>query len=100
MQLICNYKKAQVSCRIKVTEEQLKLAMSPKKRMEDAAVTSLRVALRDYQSHLEYLQDKLPKTNRRELDVKDVCNDFVSHYGFIKKQNDNNLFVTSPLKSL
>ena len=58
VQLICNCKKSQVSCRIDTTKDQLALAQYPKRRTEDIAITSLRSALREFESYLNFSRPK------------------------------------------
>lgn len=90
VQLICNCKKSQVSCRIDTTKDQLALAQYPKRRTEDIAITSLRSALREFESYLEFLQAKMPRIEMRKVDVKEIGEDFAEHFGLIKKRKVDN----------
>lgn len=90
VQLICNCKKSQVSCRIDTTKDQLALAQYPKRRTEDIAITSLRSALREFESYLEFLQAKMPRIEMRKVDVKEIGKDFAEHFGLIKKRKVDN----------
>ena len=90
VQLICNCKKSQVSCRINTTKDQLALAQYPKRRTEDIAITSLRSALREFESYLEFLQAKMPRIGMPKVDVKEIGEDFAEHFGLIKKRKVDN----------
>lgn len=90
VQLICNCKKSQVSCRIDTTKDQLALAQYPKRRTEDIAITSLRSALREFESYLEFLQAKMPRIGMPKVDVKEIGEDFAEHFGMIKKRKVDN----------
>lgn len=90
VQLICNCKKLQVSCRIDTTKDQLALAQYPKRRTEDIAITSLRSALREFESYLEFLQAKMPRIGMPKVDVKEIGEDFAEHFGLIKKRKVDN----------
>lgn len=90
VQLICNCKKSQVSCRIDTTKDQLALAQYPKRRTEDIAITSLRSALREFESYLEFLQAKMPRIGMPKVDVKEIGEDFAEHFGLIKKRKVDN----------
>lgn len=90
VQLICNCKKSQVSCRIDTTKDQLALAQYPKRRTEDIAITSLRSALREFESYLEFLQAKMPRIGMPKVDVKEIGQDFAEHFGLIKKRKVDN----------
>lgn len=90
VQLICNCKKSQVSCRIDTTKDQLALAQYPKRRTEDIAITSLRSALREFESYLEFLQAKMPRIEMPKVDVKEIGEDFAEHFGLIKKRKVDN----------
>lgn len=90
VQLICNCKKTQVSCRIDTTKDQLALAQYPKRRTEDIAITSLRSALREFESYLEFLQAKMPRIGMPKVDVKEIGQDFAEHFGLIKKRKVDN----------
>lgn len=90
VQLICNCKKSQVSCRIDATKDQLALAQYPKRRTEDIAITSLRSALREFESYLEFLQAKMPRIGMPKVDVKEIGEDFAEHFGLIKKRKVDN----------
>lgn len=90
VQLICNCKKSQVSCRIDTTKDQLALAQCPKRRTEDIAITSLRSALREFESYLEFLQAKMPRIGMPKVDVKEIGEDFAEHFGLIKKRKVDN----------
>ena len=90
VQLICNCKKSQVSCRIDTTKDQLALAQYPKRRTEDIAITSLRSALREFESYLEFLQSKMPRIGMPKVDVKEIGEDFAEHFGLIKKRKVDN----------
>lgn len=90
VQLICNRKKSQVSCRIDTTKDQLALAQYPKRRTEDIAITSLRSALREFESYLEFLQAKMPRIGMPKVDVKEIGEDFAEHFGLIKKRKVDN----------
>ena len=90
VQLICNCKKSQVSCRIDTTKDQLALAQYPKSRTEDIAITSLRSALREFESYLEFLQAKMPRIGMPKVDVKEIGQDFAEHFGLIKKRKVDN----------
>lgn len=90
VQLICNCKKSQVSCRIDTTKDQLALAQYPKRRTEDIAITSLRSALREFESYLEFLQAKMPRIGMPKVDVKEIGEDFAEHFGLVKKRKVDN----------
>lgn len=90
VQLICNCKKSQVSCRIDTTKDQLALAQYPKRRTEGIAITSLRSALREFESYLEFLQAKMPRIGMPKVDVKEIGEDFAEHFGLIKKRKVDN----------
>ena len=90
VQLICNCKKSQVSCRIDTTKDQLALAQYPKRRTEDIAITSLRSALREFESYLEFLQSKMPRIGMPKVDVKEIGEDFAEHFGLVKKRKVDN----------
>ena len=90
VQLICNCKKSQVSCRIDTTKDQLALAQYPKRRTEDIAITSLRGALREFESYLEFLKAKMPRIGMPKVDVKEIGEDFAEHFGLIKKRKVDN----------
>lgn len=72
LQLLGNYKKSQLSLKIRVSGDILALAQSHKKRGENSVVSELRAKLRTYEIFLEKLQKRIPEGGRRTLDVKNI----------------------------
>lgn len=96
LQLLGNYKKCQMSLKIRVTEANLALAKSCKKRGEHTEVSTLRSILRSYETFLENLQNRIPPGGRRSLDVKDIRAEFEEYFGFSprKQKEDTGAFVS------
>lgn len=86
LQLLGNYKKSQLSLKIRVTPDALALAQSRRKRGEAAEITSLRNVIRSYEMFLENLQRKIPEGGRRNLDIKEIRAEFEEHFGFVPRK--------------
>lgn len=97
LQLLGNYKKSQMSLKIRVKDDTLALANARKKRGEPSEVTSLRNALRSYETFLENVQRRIPEGGQRSIDVKNIRAEFEEYFGFVprkSKKEEPGAFVT------
>lgn len=86
LQLYSNYKKTQLSLKVRVTDEELELAQSVKKRHEGCKVSELRGLLRNYAKYLDFIQEVGLPGKERLPEVQEVRRLFEKEFGFAPRK--------------